>query len=111
VERLIHKEEQNVRKKRERRVFDRAFKTEAVQMVAEQGLRISHVARKLNIHPNMLSRWKHEHLKSKKQAFTGIKHEKREEELKQLRREVIALREEKEIMKKALVILSRGTKY
>jgi transposase-like protein len=59
----------------------------------------------------MLSRWKHEHLKSKKQAFTGIKHEKREEELKQLRREVIALREEKEIMKKALVILSRGTKY
>ena len=107
---MIHKEEYKVREKRERRVFDRAFKSEAVQMVMDQGLRISHVARKLNIHPNMLSRWKQEHLKSKKHTFTGIKHEKREEELKQLRREVIALREEKEIMKKAVIILSRGNK-
>jgi transposase len=88
-------------------VFDHEFKTEAVQMVAEQGLSISHVARKLNIHPDMLSRWKHEHLKSKKHAFTGIKHKKRDEELMKLRREVVDLREEKEILKKALVILNK----
>ena len=89
-------------------MFDRAFKAEAVHMVADQGLRIAHVARKLNIHPNMLSRWKHEHLTNKNNSFTGIGHEKLREELMQLRREVIGLQEEKEILKKALIILSKG---
>jgi len=107
---VIHKEEHKVRKKRERRVFDSAFKTEAVHMVADQGLRIAHVARKLNIHPNMLSRWKHEHLTNKNNSFTGTGHEKLREELRHLRREVVGLREEKEILKKAIVILSKGKK-
>ncbi len=91
-------------------MFDRSFKTEAVHMVVDQGLRITHAARKLNIHPNMLSRWKHEHLTNKNNSFTGLGPEKLREELRQLRREVIGLREEKEILKKAIIILSKGKK-
>ena len=107
---MIQKEEHKAREKRERRAFDRAYKAEAVHMVIEQGLRITRVARKLNIHPNMLSRWKHEYMKNKNTTSSGKELEKLKEEVMELRREVIGLQEEKEVLKKALIILSRGKK-
>lgn len=95
-------------KTRQRRYFDREFKDEAVRMVNEQGMKVSQVAHDLGIHPNMLSRWKHEHLADKKNSFPAKEHMKHHnDELRRLRREAAHLRQERDILKKAITILSK----
>jgi transposase len=80
-------------------------------MVTERGLKVTQVARDLGIHPNMLSRWKREYLRGGAHAFVGKGHMKPEgEEIRRLRREVEVLREERDILKKALAIFSRQGK-
>lgn len=98
-------------KARERRYFDREFKSEAVRMITERGLTVSQVARDLGIHPNMLSRWKHEYLADRGHDVRGKRHMTPEaEEIIRLRREVADLQEERDILKKALAILSKHGK-
>ncbi len=98
-------------KVRERRIFDREFKAEAVRMITERGLKVSEVARDLGIHPNMLSRWKQEYLADRRNAAYSKRHMTiEEEELIRLRREVADLQEERDILKKALAILSKHGK-
>ena len=41
-----------------RRRYDRAFKVEAVRLVAEERRKVTEVARELGINPNQLHRWK-----------------------------------------------------
>ena len=48
--------------KRKRKKYTREFKEEAVKLVTEQGYQVSEAARNLEVHPNMLSRWKREML-------------------------------------------------
>jgi transposase len=94
-----------------RRYYDHEFKSEAVRMVTERGLKVTQVARDLGIHPNMLSRWKREYIGEGNHAFVGKGHMKPEqEEVRRLRREVEVLWEERDILKKALAIFSRQGK-
>ncbi len=98
-------------KTRGRRHFDRDFKTEAARKVSEKGLKLSEVASDLGIHPNMLSRWKKEYLSDQSYASPSIGHTKyHKEELRRLRREVSHLREERDILKKAVAILTKQGK-
>jgi len=94
-----------------RRYYDHEFKSEAVKMVTERGLKVTQVAHDLGIHPNMLSRWKREYIGDGDMAFVGKGHMKSEgEEIRRLRREVEVLRQERDILKKALAIFSRQGK-
>lgn len=90
-----------------RRRFKREFKIEAVRMVAEGGRRVTEVARDLGLRPDMLRRWQRELAEDQRQAFPGQGHLKPdEEETRRLRRELDRVREERDILKKALAIFS-----
>lgn len=44
-----------------RKKYTREFKEEAVKLVVDHGYKITEAARNLDIHPNLLSRWKREY--------------------------------------------------
>jgi transposase len=90
-----------------RRSFDRAFKEEAVRLVTEGGRRVSEVARELGINANQLHRWKRQFTEAGDRAFPGKgRLSPDQEELRRLRKENADLREEREILKKAVSIFS-----
>ena len=88
-----------------RKQFSSDFKREAVRLVTENGLSIAQVARDLGLNDNMVSRWKQEATQNGQRAFPGQGHPQ-DEELSRLRREVEVLRQEREILKKAISIFS-----
>lgn len=94
-----------------RRKFDREFKQEAVRLVAEQGKSVAEVARDLGICETVLHRWKKQSEEDPDHAFPGKGRQKpQDEELRRLKKEVADLRIERDILKKALAIFSRGAK-
>ena len=94
-----------------RRSFSREFKLEAVSMVTEGGVSIAQAARNLGISENSLWRWKKEFEEDPDHAFPGKGHLKPpDDELVRLRRENQRLRQERDILKKAVGIFSRVPK-
>ncbi len=90
-----------------RRSFSREFKLEAVRMVTEGGHSLVQVARDLDIRPDMLRRWRHQLAKDPEQAFPGVgQRTTRDEEMWQLRRNLERVTQERDILKKALGIVS-----
>jgi len=94
--------------KKTRRTFTQEFKVEAVRMVTEGGHRLSQVARDLDLDPKLIRRWREAlEQEGKAAAFPGKGHQKpEEEELRRLRRDNERLRQERDILKKALAIFS-----
>jgi len=93
---------------RVRRSFSREFKVEAVRLVTDRGLSQGQVSRDLDIDRAMLRRWIKQFTSEPLQAFPGKGHVRPdEEELRRLQRENADLREEREILKKALAIFSK----
>ena len=70
--------------KRQRRSFPEDFKREAVALVTEQGYKISEAARSLDIHENVLRKWKQRF--EQEESGENLNLDEREE-LKRLRRE------------------------
>jgi len=69
---------------------------------------MSEVARDLGINSNMLSRWKKELCEDPIHAFPGQGHLKPEEEkLRRIQRELEDVKEERDILKKALAVFSK----
>lgn len=94
-----------------RRSFSREFKLEAVALVTEGGLSVAQAARDLGIHENVLGRWRRQFEEDPDQAFPGKgRLRPQDEELARLRRENEILRQEREILKKAVGIFSRVPK-
>ena len=92
--------------RQKRRKFSREFKHEAIRLITEKGYSQAQVARDLELRPDMLRRWKKQ-LRDDPGAFPGEGHLRaEEEEVCRLRREVVLLREERDILKKALAIVS-----
>src|SRR5688500_12598174 len=89
-----------------RKQYSSEFKREAVRLVTEGGLSIAQVARDLGLNDNMVSRWKKEAEQNGQQAFPGQGHPQ-DEELSRLRREVEVLRQERDVLKKAISIFSQ----
>ena len=85
-----------------RRRFDRAFKLEAVKLVRERGVSAAQAARDLDVHENVLRKWIKEFAADPQHAFPGQGEMKPEQqEIERLRREVIRLKAERDILKKA----------
>jgi transposase len=91
-----------------RRRFDRAFKLEAVKLVRERGESAAQAARDLDVHENVLRKWVKEFAADPQHAFPGQGQMKPEQqEIERLRREVIRLKAERDILKKATAFFAK----
>ena len=91
-----------------RRKYDRQFKLEAVRLVTEDGRKATEVARNLGIHVNLIYLWKKRLAEDPMEAFPGLGNLKSSDaELRQLQRELADVKEERDILKKALAIFSK----
>ena len=91
-----------------RRKYTREFKLEAVKLVVEQGRTVSDVAKSLGIDRSLLQRWKSQLLADGVLAFPGNgKVNPHEQELRELRRELAKVRQERDILKKATAYFAR----
>ena len=92
-----------------RRTYTREFKVEAVRLVTEGGHKVSEVARDLGIHESLLGRWRKQVEEEPTGAWPGKGRLRPEqEELRRLQRELARVTEEREVLKKALAIFSKG---
>jgi transposase len=95
-----------------RRSFTEEFKKEAVRLAIERG-NVSAVARDLGIGESMLDRWKRSWLATQNtpnlKAFPG-RGNPRDEELARLQRENARLKEDNEILKKAVGIFTKESR-
>ncbi len=90
-----------------RRKFTPEFKKEAVGLVTEQGYSIAKAAQAVDTSENNLRRWKNElEQEAKGERLSADERA----ELAQLRREVKALRMEKDILKKASAFFAKEMK-
>lgn len=92
---------------RKRRKFTKEFKEEAVKLVLEEGYRISEAARNLDIHENLLRRWKREFEGVDKEEPTPGSPAAMQAELNRLRKENKRLKMEREILKKAAAFFAK----
>ena|SRR5438045_3002986 len=94
---------------KEQRTFTREFKVEAVQLVRSSQKPQTQIARELGIADSTLHHWCKQFAQQGEQAFPGSGHQtSQEEEVRQLKRENELLRQERDILKKASGIFSRG---
>jgi len=96
---------------KDRRKYDRDFKKEVVR-IAEEGERsVSELAEDLGLHRNLIYKWSRQLKEEGEEAFPGKGHMKTaDEELRRLRRELDDVKEERDILKKALAIFSKRTR-
>ncbi len=93
------------------RKHDRQFKEEAVRLVTEGGRSVTDAANGLGIHENLLHTWKRKYKEDPAGSFPGKGRLKpQDEELRKLQKENINLKEDREILKKALAIFSKHPK-
>ena len=96
---------------KKRKSYGRQFKIDAVNLVVNGNRSVSSVARDLGIEVNLLHRWKRELTEEGSQSFPGKgRLSPQEEELRQLRRELEQVKEDREILKKALAFFSKNGK-
>ena len=96
--------------KRDRRQYDRQFKLDTVRYWATSGKSAKTICKELGIPgPDYLKRWKRElHEKGGESAFPGHGRQAGPEaELAHLRKQLRDVAEERDILKKALAILSK----
>ena len=84
--------------------YSEEFKREAVRMALEGEMSQSRVARDLGININTLTNW----IKAAKVTRGGEVRETLEQENRRLRRELAIVTEERDIVKKAIGIFSKG---
>jgi transposase-like protein len=88
----------------ERRKFTREFKLEAVRLIKDRGVSYGQASQDLGVHPSQLRDWVKKFGDDPQHAFPGHGQMKPEQlEIAQLKREVIKLKAERDILKKAAV--------
>ena len=105
-------------RKRERRQFDAAFKMEAVRRMQERlALKISlaEIARDLDVRPDQLRAWARQLARRVGQAPRDIfpgegRLPSAEEEVRQLRRELETVKQERDFLKKASAYFARESR-
>lgn len=91
------------------RNYTREFKLEAVRLSESTEKTVAQLARDLGVPERVLYKWRHQYREQPEQAFPGKGHQSElEEENRRLRRELETLRQEREILKKAVAIFSHG---
>ena len=97
--------------KRKRASYSREFKLEAVGLITKKGYSIAEASRNLGIEYSVLRRWKNQLADDKSHAFPGKGRLKApDEELRRLRRDLERVKEERDILKKALAYFAEDQK-
>lgn len=100
--------------KRERRSFDKEFKEMAVKLCLT-GKSTKQVADELGIRTELVSRWRREYLQYKEGSFSGHGNQNmtsEQKEIARLKKELNDAKLERDILKKAISIFSKGdSKY
>ena len=91
--------------RRQKRRFTEAFKAETVRLVRESGKPISAVAREMDLTESALRQWVKDAEVAARRAGALTSPERKE--LEDLRRDVRLLREERDILKKAMAFFAR----
>jgi transposase len=95
-----------------RRKYDKDFKRDAVALVIRSGKSATEVGKELGINGNMLARWKQEHLARLDESCgvvpeSGMKPSEVDADNRRLRKELAYVREQRDILKKAISIFSQ----
>lgn len=91
-----------------RKVYTRQFKEEALELLETSGRSANQLEQELGIGRSCLTRWRQEAAAEREQAFPGQgRLPPDQERLRQLERENLILRQERDILKKAIAIFSQ----
>lgn len=95
-----------------RKTYTPEFKREAVRLLKESGRPAAEIGRQLGVRPNQLYRWKKSIEKHAESAFpgTGRQADKKDAEIARLKRELEAVKEERDILKKAAAYFAKELK-
>jgi len=101
-------------KKKQNVPYTEAFRKEAVRRSEEEGVTAIQVAKELGLHVNQIYNWRNQFKRLSEKQFNslnGVDYSKDEsEEIRQLKREVKALKEERDFLKKATAYFSNQKK-
>lgn len=90
------------------RTYTKEFKLEAVQLVQSSGKSQAQIARDLGIADSTLCHWCKQMTERGSQSFPGSGHQMpHEEEIRRLKRELDSIRQERDVLKKAIGIFSQ----
>ena len=92
---------------RKRRKFSQEFKEEAVRLCKQGDRGISEVARELDLTDSALRRWVEQYEVDHGEGRRGALTTSEREELRMLRRRVLRLEQEREILKKAAAFFAK----
>ena len=90
-----------------KRRYSEEFKRDTVQLIESSDKAVAQISREMGIHESQLYKWRREYGKKREEVQNGSSREELEAEVKHLRREVLRLGQEREILKKAISIFSR----
>jgi transposase len=94
-----------------RKAYTKEFKEQAVQLIKTSNQPASKIAKDLGINANMLRRWRDELENSNGHVFPGQGHRQPgtelEEENRRLKEELLTVKMERDILKKAVAIFSK----
>ena len=95
----------------QRRTYSREFKLRAVHLLETSGKSAAEIERELGIGDGCLLRWKQKLVAEGESAFPGHgRLSPEQEEMLKLKRELEIVRQERDILKKAVAIFSRPSK-
>lgn len=93
------------------KIFDKEYKLMAVKRVKESGKAVAEVARELDMSPNTLYGWMNKFSKHGENAFPGSgKLHNEDEAFRKMREEILDLKEENKILKKAAAYFAKNQK-
>lgn len=97
--------------KQTRQTYTGEFKREAVELVTHSGKSMAEVERDLGLSKGLLKQWVGDAKGNGEQAFPGKGRLKPEDErVRRLERELAVVKEERDILKKAIAIFSQASK-
>ena len=96
---------------RKRKTYSKEFKLEAVRLITNKGYSIAEASRNLGVEYSVLRRWKKQFEQDPQLAFPGKGRQKpHDEELRNLKRKLERITEERDILKKALAYFAEEQK-
>ena len=90
-----------------RKQYTESFKKDAVKLVESSSKSKAQIARDLDVSESVLYRWINQYGQTKAKEQDGDGQQAQEQELRRLRRENETLRQERDILKKAISIFSQ----
>jgi transposase len=97
--------------KKRRKNYSREFKKEAVALITDKGYSIAEASRNLGVEYSVLRRWKMQLADDPQNAFPGKgRQHPADQELRNLKKELERVKEERDILKKALAYFAEDRK-